>query len=77
MTIEQKGERTTNNVFLCIVKRPSCFNVFYTPDRWESWRVLADTHEKAMDAAMYNFWRSDYSNIWVSQNPYRQYLKLN
>lgn len=71
MTISQKhsGLRTTNNVFLCIVKRASVFNVFFHPERWEVWKVLADTREQAIDAANYHFYRSREQEIMVSTTP--------
>lgn len=68
MTIQQPYRKTSNK-FLCIVKRAAVFNVFFQPQRWEGWIVLADSHSQAMEAAKYNFYRSNDNDILVSKKP--------
>jgi len=68
MTITQP-KRITDNRFLCLVKRPLVFNVFWQPARWEIWIVLADSHKEAMNTAKYHFYRSADNEIFVTNNP--------
>lgn len=67
MTIRQPHLQTTN-VYLCLVKRASVFNVFFQPERWEVWRVLADDLQKAFETAKYHFYRSIDNEIFITTN---------
>lgn len=72
MTIMQKhyySTRKTDNIFFCLVKRSAVFNVLFQPERWEMWKVLADSHEQAMDTAKYHFYGSRDNEILVTNNP--------
>jgi hypothetical protein len=44
--------------FRIAVLRAPCHNVIYRPERWEIWRVLAETPEGAMKVARYHFYMS-------------------
>lgn len=69
MATIQQPKRITDNIFLCLVKRASCYNVFFTPERWELWKVIADTHAQAMQTAKYHFYRSRDNEILITNQP--------
>lgn len=52
--------------FRCRVLRAACTNVFFTPERWEDWVVLAQTEVGARRIAEYHFFRSRPEDIHVT-----------
>ena len=56
--------------FNCKVLRAAVFNVFYQPEQWEIWTVLAETIDGARKIARYHFYRSDENKIFIeAQHP--------
>lgn len=58
-TIHARHIEAAKREFFVRVLRAPCFNVFFKPARWETWRVLAETAEGALLIAKYHFYRSD------------------
>ena len=58
-TIHAQHIEAAQREFFVRVLRSPCFNVFFKPARWETWRVLAETAEGALRIAKYHFYRSD------------------
>lgn len=56
MTIYSKHIEKPIRTFGVRVLHRACFNVFYRPERWETWRVLAQTPEGALRIARYHFY---------------------
>ena len=58
-TIHAQHIEAAQQEFFVRVLRAPCFNVFFKPARWETWRVLGETAEGALRIAKYQFYRSD------------------
>ena len=58
-TIHAQHIEAAQQEFFVRVLRAPCFNVFFKPARWETWRVLGETAEGALRIAKYHFYRSD------------------
>lgn len=64
-TIKCNAIEKPERKFLCKVLRAAVFNVFYQPEKWEEWIVLAETKEGARKIAEYHFYRSDETKIFI------------
>lgn len=65
-TIQNNAIEKPDTRFRCRVLRAACNNVFYTPERWEEWDVLAQTEAGAKKIAEYHFFMSDPQNIIIT-----------
>ena len=57
-TIHAQHIEAAKQEFFIHVLRAPCFNIFFKPARWETWRVLGETAEGALRIAKYHFYRS-------------------
>lgn len=65
-TIQDNSIEKPVSSFHCKVLRAACNNVYYTPERWEDWIVLAQTEAGAKNIAEYHFFRSNPENIIIT-----------
>ena len=75
--VDWSVDQSQRNTFHCRVKRAACYNVFYTPERVEYWKILAKDEESAYTLAKYNFYRSDPKDISIRSTPFDYSLVFN
>ena len=58
-TIHSRHIENPQKEFIIRVLRSASFNVIYKPERYEMWKVLAETIDGAVKIARYHFYLSD------------------